>query len=121
MRAEIAKLQQGDASGVYGDNATAAYEDLQKYYQQLMEELTNVKDLQDEIHQDFLDQMDEVQEKFDTQIDSYEYISGLLEHDLKLIQLHRGDDAYSEMAGYYEQQSQYDLKQLDFQRQQVAF
>ncbi|MGN0992890.1 MAG: hypothetical protein ACI4PE_03120 [Bacilli bacterium] len=87
-----------------------------------MSDLKDIEDLQEEIHDAYIDMIDEAQEKFDEQLDTYEQISSLIEHDIKLIQLLNGEDnSYKELVQYYEKQEENYNKQLDFQRQQVDF
>ena len=120
----LAQLNQMDKRGwsdVYGDNRTAALDDLKKYYEELMTNLEDVLKLQEEIHESYMDMMDEAQEKFDEQIDAYEMISDLIEHDMEVISLVYGDEAYNQLAKYYDKQQQNYNNQLDFQRQQVDF
>ena len=118
------QLNQIDATGtssVYGDNKAQAMEDLQKYYTELMSQLEDVHDLVDEIGEAYLDMIDEANEKFDEQIEKYETVSDLIEHNMKVIELLNGDDAYDQLSKYYELQERNNLKQLDFHRQEVAF
>ena len=118
------QLNQMDTTGtasVYGDNRAQAIEDLQKYYTELMSQLEDVHDLVDEIGEAYLDMIDEANEKFDEQIEKYETVSDLIEHNMKVIELLNGDDAYSQLSKYYELQERNNLKQLDFHRQEVAF
>ena len=120
----LAQLNQMDTNGwsaVYGDNRTAALEDLQKYYKELMSNLEDVLELQKEIHESYMNMMDEAQEKFDEQIKSYEMISELIDHDMKVISLVYGDEAYAQLSTYYNKQQQNFNSQLDFQKQQVDF
>ena len=86
-----------------------------------MQSITDIIELQDELQQDVLDEMDEVQEKFDKQIDSYSYLREIINHDIKVIQMTLGEDAYSEMSKFYDIQQKNYEKQLDFQRQQRDF
>lgn len=120
----LQQLYQMDNAGwsdVYGDNRNQALEDLQTYYEQLMSDMNDLQDLQEEIHEAYLDMMDEAQDKFDEQIETYETISDLIEHDMNVISLVSGDESYTELAKYYEMQEDNYNKQLDFQRQQVDF
>jgi archaellum component FlaC len=118
---ELNQMDNGGWSSVYGDNRTAALEDLKKYYEELMENLEDVLELQKEIHESYLDMMDEAQEKFDEQIKSYEMISDLIDHDMQVISLVYGEESYGQLAKYYDKQQQNFNSQLDFQRQQVNF
>lgn len=120
----LTQLKQIDNTGwsdVYGDNRSQALEDLQTYYEQMMKDLQDLEELQDEIHESYLDMIDEAQDKFDEQIDTFEQITSLIEHDMSLIELINGDESYSELASYYEKLEDNYNKQLDFQRQQVEF
>jgi hypothetical protein len=108
-------------SKVYGDNRTGALEDLKKYYDELMKQMNDVLKLQEEINDSYLDMMDEAQDKFDEQIESYEVINELIEHDMNVISLVYGDKAYHQLSNYYNQQQANFNAQLDFQRQQAEF
>lgn len=118
---ELNQMDTNGWSNVYGDNRTSALEDLEKYYKELMTNLEDVLSLQKEIHESYIDMMDEAQDKFDEQVESYEMISDLIEHDMQVISLVYGDEAYSQLARYYDKQQQNFNNQLDFQRQQVDF
>ena len=122
---EFRKMNAGEES-IYGStkagyNTAQAIEDLKDNYTQLMESINDVIELQDELHQDWLDKMDEVQEKFDEQISNYEFLRDIINHDIKILQLSLGEDAYGEMKKFYEAQQNNYEKQLDFQRQQKDF
>ena len=120
----LAELNQMDTNGwsnVYGDNRTAALDDLKKYYEELMSNLTDVLELQKEIQESYINMMDEAQEKFDEQIQSYEMISDLIDHDMQVISLVYGEESYSKLAKYYDKQQENFNNQLDFQKQQVNF
>lgn len=119
--AELNAMDTNGWSNVYGDNRTAALDDLQKYYKELMDNLTDVFELQKEIHESYIDMMDEAQEKFDEQIEAYEMISDLIEHDMEVISLVYGEQSYGQLAKYYDKQQQNFNSQLDFQRQQADF
>ena len=119
--AELAQMDKTGQSNIYGDNRTAALDDLKKYYEELMNNLKDVLELQKEIHESYIDMMDEAQEKFDEQIEAYEMISDLIEHDMEVISLVYGEQSYGQLAKYYNKQQQNFNSQLDFQRQQADF
>ena len=118
---QLYQMDQGAAASVYGDNRNQALEDLEKYYKQLISDLKNLDKLQDEIHQSYLDMMNEAQDKFKEQVNSFELVSELINHDINLISLVYGKEAYSKLSAYYDRQENNYNKQLDFQRQQVEF
>lgn len=103
------------------DNRAKALEDLKNYYEQLMKDLEAVHDLSDEIHESYVDMIDEAQEKFDEQIETFETINNLLEHDKNVISMIYGEESYSALAQFYEKQEDNYNKQLDFQKQQMVF
>lgn len=121
IRNELLEMDRTGWSNVYGDNRAKALEDLQTYYQQMMKDLEEVKEIQDEIHDSYLDMIDEAQEGFDKQLKTYEQISNLIEHDMKLIELVYGEENYEAQANYYQKQDENYRKQLEFQRVQKDF
>ena len=118
---ELGEMDRGIMSNFYGDDKATAFEDLKKYYGQLMEDLTAVEELSKEVRQSYLDMMDKAQEDFDKQINKYEQITDLIDHDMKLIELLHGDKSYEAFGKYYEKQEENYNQQLDFQRRQVDF
>ena len=118
---QLKSIEATGTSSIYGDNEAQALEDLKTYYEQLMSDLTDVHDLIDEIRESYLSMMDEAQDKFDEQVETYEYIRDLLTHDMDLITMVYGDEAYDKLVDFYEKQEDNYNKQLDFQRQQKDF
>lgn len=118
---ELGEMDRGIMSNFYGDNKVAAFEDLKKYYGQLMEDLTAVEELSKEVKQSYLDMMDKAQEDFDKQISKYEQITDLIDHDMKLIELLHGDKSYEAFDTYYKKQEKNYNQQLDFQKRQMDF
>ena len=118
---ELAKMNAGEASDIYGDNKVAALENLEEQMTNLMDHLENLADLEEEIHQAYLDMVDKVGEAFDEQIEDFEYVNDLIDHNLKVVQLLKGDDAYADMALFYEQQAANNLDILRSQREAADY
>lgn len=118
---ELKQIESGGWANNYGDNHAQALEDLKTYYEQLMDQLGEVQDLVDSIKESYLDMIDEAVDAFDKQVDQYEYINDLLTHDIDLIKLLYGEDAYSEMEKYYGQIENNNNKELDFLKKRVAY
>ena len=118
---QLKSIEATGTSSIYGDNEAQALEDLKTYYEQLMSDLTDVHDLIDEIRESYLDMMDEAQEKFDEQVETYEYIRDLLTHDMDLITMVYGDESYDKLVDFYQKQEENYNKQIDFQKQQKEF
>lgn len=123
--ADLKTMDEGGIAKFYGEDGTndraKALEDLQKYYEQLMEDLEAIHDLSDEIHESYVDMIGEAQEKFDEQIATFETINNLIEHDKNVISMIYGEEAYSSLSQFYDRQEENYNKQLDFQKQQVEF
>lgn len=120
----LAELKQMDETGwsdVYGDNRTAALEDLEKYSKELMSSMQDLADLQEEIMESYLDLLDEADEKFQEQLDLYEQMGDILEHDMEVIKLVYGEESYSKLAKYYEQMEKNNNQKLDFLRQEKEY
>ena len=133
---QLKQMDADQAAGVYGEtytytnasgkevtvdynNRKQALEDLKEYYTKLMGSMTDVQELIEEIHQSYMDMMDEAQEKFDEQLATYQTIDEIIQHDMNLVQLMYGDSA--SLAKYYKEQRKNLDNQLDFQKQQVEF
>lgn len=117
---QIRQINKTGTSSFYGDNKAQALEDLKKYTDLLMDKMEELKDLQEEIRQSYLDIIDKATEAFDEQVDTYGLINDQLEHNQNLIGLLYGDQAYDKMATYYNKIEENNNKQLDFLRQRAA-
>ena len=123
--ADLKAMDEGIAGQFYSkdgvNNRAQALEDLKTYYEQLMSDLEAIHDLSDEIHESYVNMINEAQEKFDEQISTFETLNNLIEHDKNMISMVYGDESYSTLAQFYDKQEENYNKQLDFQRQQVDF
>lgn len=120
----MAQIDQYNTSGWsdwYGDNENAMMEDLKQYYEQAFEDLQNVKELVDEIHEALNETLEDVADRMEEQMNYYEAISDTLEHDMKMVELVYGDEAFSRLELYYSEQEKNYNNQLEFQRAQVDF
>ena len=115
---EIARTERG-LDSVYGDNKALAMQDLKDYSKQLMDNLEDVQDLINDIKDSIYDAIDNAQDALNDQIDKYEYITDLIDHNSKVVEMLYGEDAYDSLAKYYNLQQKNNNKQLDFLRQQV--
>jgi hypothetical protein len=106
---------------IYDKFASNQLEDMRQFMDDLQAEMESLYELTEEIRASYLDMMDEAQEKFDEQLETYEQITSLIEHDMNLIRMVYGDDAYSELIDYYNQMHENNLETLDMHKQQVEF
>ena len=96
-------------------------EDLQNDLDKLMQQMEDVEGLIDSIDEAYLDTIDDIMDQFDKQIEDYELIGDLIEHDIDLLSLLYGDRNYDAMDRYYSTLRDNNLKQLDSLRQQRDF
>ena len=80
----------------------------------MVEELENLKSVADEVKESIFDMIDSVGEAFDEQMNEYEFLGDVLDHNIKLIELMYGDKAYDKMSKYYDSIAENNNKQLDF-------
>lgn len=120
----LAELREMDATGwsdVYGDDRASALEDLKEAYSAVMEDLMEIDQIQKDVHQAWLDTMDDINDKMADQVAMYEQISNIIEHDMKVIQLVYGEQDYEALGKYYEKQHQNNLGLLEAQRMNADF
>ena len=120
----LAELREMDATGwsdVYGDNRAQALEDLKEAYSAIMEDLMEIDEIQKDVHQAWLDTMDDINDKMADQVAMYEQISNIIEHDMKVIQLVYGEQDYEALGKYYDKQHQNNLGLLEAQRMNADF
>lgn len=120
-RAEIEAIDKTGSSAIYGDNKAQAMKDLQNDLKELMEQMEDIQELIDDVDKAYLDTIDDVEEQFDKQIEDYEYVGELIEHDIDLLSLLYGDRNYDAMNKYYETLERNNLKQLDSLKRQRDF
>lgn len=119
--AEIAKINAGGVSDIFGKDKAAAMENLEEQMSNLMGHLEDLADIEEEISEAYLDMIDEVGDAFDEQIESYEYVGDLINHNMNLIKLIKGDDAYAELETFYKQQEKNNLDLIKSQKATVDY
>lgn len=121
IRKEIDIMNSGKKSDIYGDNMAKAVEDLKKYNSEIMKQLQDMDKTAEQIKNSYIKALDEVNKKFGEQIKSYQFIESLIQHDMNMIKMINGEEAYSKLGSYYEQEAKNFRDQVQFQRQQVDF
>ena len=112
---DIAKLEElnnqasqmlgGNFGTIYGDNFAKLYEDMQAATQQLMTDMEAAQEVADGIYNNYLESIDKVIEGNDAVAEQYEYINGLLDHNVKLIELLGANEKSSMLAEQYAQRN----------------
>ncbi|AXF52528.1 MAG: tail tape protein [Caudoviricetes sp.] len=118
---EIHKINREGWSGIFGDQKSVAMDTLKEDTENLMKDLMEMKELEQQIRESYPKMIDEMSEAFDKQIENYEYIDDLINHDMQLIGLLYGDRAYGEMEQYYNKIEQNNNQQIDFLRQRAEY
>lgn len=118
---EIHKINREGWSGIFGDQKSVAMDTLKEDTENLMKDLLEMKELEKQIRESYPKMIDEMSDAFDKQIENYEYIDDLINHDMQLIGLLYGDRAYSEMDNYYNKIEQNNNQQIDFLKQRAAY
>ncbi len=106
-----------EQTGLWTNNYSKAQEDLKEYLDKLMSTLENADAVITEVHNNIMSEIAETQEAIDNQKKNYEQIDELINHDIKMLQLLRGEDSYEEMAHYYEEKTRNDIQQVDLMKQ----
>lgn len=107
----------GTAS-IYGNNPAQLVADLEKRKEDLMKSVEDAEQMIADMRKMYLDGLDEAYDKMEKHTEQYEYISNLIEHDINLIELLRGEEAYEDMGRYYDRQAQNNIKNVEFLRMQ---
>ena len=118
-RKELEIIETGGESSIYGKNEAQALEDLKKYTDDLMQNMQDVQDMVKDIHDLYLDAIDKAQEAFDAQIDLYDQVDSIIEHDMNLITLIHGEQDYADLEKYYDIRANNNNQEIDFYRQQT--
>ena len=122
LRAELDELERtGLASGTYEDDKKQALEDLKKYREELEKQMEALYDMVQDTKKAYIDMLQEAEESFGRQLETYSQLSDIINHDMKIIDLVYGEDSYGPKSSYYNRLVNNDREQIDFQRQEVEF
>lgn len=110
-------MDTGTAS-IYGNNPAQLVADLEKRKEDLMKSVEDAEQIITDMRKMYLDSLDDAYDKMEKHTEQYEYISNLIEHDINLIELLRGEEAYEDMGRYYDRQAQNNIKNVEFLRMQ---
>ena len=123
-RAELQTLADGGHSDVYSsynestgkwvDDIASAQKDLKEYADKLAQSLQDVEEIAADVHENVMSQIDKENDAFEKQLDKYEQITNLIDHDKKLIKLVFGKDKYTELEEFFEKHVENNKSNLDF-------
>ena len=92
----------------------AQLEKVKKIFDDLQDQMEGFKEIADEIKESIFDAIDATQDAFDEQMDEYEYLGDLIDHNMKITEMFFGDEAYDQMAKFYDRIEENNNAQLDF-------
>ena len=121
VQQQIASRKRGGEDSLFGDATKLSKENLEKYRDQLMDALREAKEEVDNISENYLKMLDSAQEKIDKQVEGWESIGDHLEHNVELIKLLDGEDAYNALTKQYDKIYDNDKELLLTQRQSQEF
>lgn len=117
----IAEIESTGWSERFGDNINAAKEAQKEAQENLRQALMDEQDAIKNIKDAYLSMIDKAQEKWDEQIESYNKLSNLINHDMNIVKLLYGEDkSYAMLDQYYKKQNEYNQQQLDMYIKQAA-
>ena len=125
LNATIQRIEK-NGGGAYVDpstgyNLAAAQERLNELFKDQTKALEEIDGLVKEIQEIYLDSLKDAKDKMDDQIDQYERVGELIEHNAKLAQLIYGDKAYASLEKYYALQQRNDQRILNNLRMQQQY
>ena len=118
---EIKIMQSGDKSSIYGDHMADALEDLKEYTTELENSLIDIKSLEDEINEAYVQSWDYIKDELQKQTDEYERILNEIEHNKNLISMLYGDDAYKDLDKFYALEEKANSGRLQYLNQTVKY
>ena len=92
----------------------AQLEKIKEIFDDLQDQMEKFKEIADEIKESIFDAIDAAQDAFDEQMDEYEYLGDLIDHNMKITEMFFGDEAYDQMAKFYDRIEENNNAQLDF-------
>lgn len=108
-------------TGTWVDDIARAEEDLKKASESLMQDLSDIVDLENNMKESFLDSIDAVQNAFDKQKAGFDFVGEQIEHDIKMMELLYGDKATKKLDGYYQNQIKNTKAEMQAQMQAKAY
>ena len=94
---------------------------LTKYSQDLQEAYKDLKTLENEIRQGYIDALDEADSRFSEHLDKYDQLSEKLQHNKDIVKMLYGEESFSLLDQIYSAQHKNNLGQLDMLSKEVKY
>ena len=116
---QLAQMDADQVAGVYGEtytyknskgedvtidynNRKQALEDLKTYIDENIGGLTEFNELMGDIYGNYVDLLGKIQEGFDKQTEAFETLDSMIQHDMELIKMAYGEEAYDKLSELYD-------------------
>lgn len=107
------------------NNKNLSKADKQKYVEEYKEDLKdaykNLKQLENEIREGYVNAIKEADEQFQGHIDKYDDLSSRLEHEKKVVEAVYGDESFGLLDDIYQAQHKTNLAEMNFLKRQVRY
>ena len=110
---QIRQFEETGSSEIFGKNSAEMYSVSKDILKKDIDLMTGLKDKVKEVHDDVMDMIDEISDAMDRRAAEYDAINDELEHQLNIIEMIHGDEAYAEMNKVLDVQSAAYKGQLD--------
>ena len=100
---QIAGADIGGGDSIFGDDTALSKETLIDYRDKLIDAVTTAKQNIDDMVDTYLDALDDAKDKIDEQIEGWETVGDHIEHNIELIKLVSGNEAYDAIGKQYNQ------------------
>ena len=118
---QIANADNGGGDSLFGDDTKLSEETLTNYRDQLITAVTSAKTSLDNISETYLDMLDDAKDMLDDQVEDWETIGDHIEHNIELIKLVSGDEAYDALDMQYQAQYENNVELTKTQKQSADF
>ena len=116
---QLAQMDADQVAGIYGEtytyknskgedvtidynNRKKALEDLKTYIDENIGGLTEFNELMGDIYGNYVDLLGKIQEGFDKQTEAFETLDSMIQHDMELIKMAYGEEAYDKLSELYD-------------------
>ena len=113
---QIASADRGGEDSMFKDDTALSKETIETYRDDLMDAVRSAKEEIDDMMDTYLDALDEMNDKIDDHIDGWKAVGDNIEHNVELIQLVSGEEAFDAIGKQYEQLYQNNLTVLEADR-----
>ena len=118
MNEQIKQYKETGKSDIFGEDSADLYDVAQDIFDQATQQLSDYRDLWDNTHDKIISMIDEIGDALDRRKDQYDAINDELEHQLNIIEMIHGDEAYAKSNQILDAQTNaYKSQLIELQKQ----